>query len=187
MQSQIFECFQPDRSRIIGCWKCSKIWWKKGGCHIARGQPARDQIALVPVGARTAPPLKSVVWQPHVKRGGAGSSAASTRRGSRRSGGTHEAPCQYRCGPPRRRRCVGPCRRGGRSGSLKSTFPGGRGHTSRSQHPAPPYPRTRSTGRRVGCYPRLVGAPPGPPSAARGGAPCSAAVARSCSGRACFS
>jgi len=54
------------------------------------------------------------------------------------------------------------------------------------QHPAPPDPRTRTRGRRVGCHPRLVGAPPGPPSAARGGAPW-AAVARSCSARACFS
>jgi len=59
--------------------------------------------------------------------------------------------------------------------------------TSRSQHPAPPHPRTRSRGRRVGSHPQLVGAPLGPPSAARGGAPWSAAVARSCSARACFS
>ena len=187
MQAEIFECFQLDRSHIIGCWKCSKICWKGGGSRIARGQPARDQIALVPVGARPAPPLKSVVWQPHVKRGAAGASAASARRGSRRHGGTHEAPCQCRRGPPRGRRCVGPCRRRGRSESLKSTSPGGRGHTSRSQHPAPPHPRTRSRGRRVGCHPRLVGAPPGPPSAAWGGAPWAAAIARSCSARTCFS
>jgi len=167
---------------MIGYWKCSKICWKGGGSIIAKGQPARDQIALVPAGARPAPPLKSVVLQPHVKRGAAGASAASTRRGFRRHGGTHEAPCQCRCGPPRGRRCMGPCRRGGRSGSLKSTSPGGRGHTSRSQPPAPPHPRTRTRGRRVGCHPRLVGELPGPPSAARRGAPW-AAAARSCSTR----
>jgi len=156
MQSEIFECFQPGRNHMIGCWKYSNTSWKGGGSIIARRQPARDQIALVPVGARTAPPLKSVVRQPDVKRGAAGASAASSRRGSRRHGETHEAPCQYRCGPLCGRRCVGPCRRGGHSGSLKSTSPGGRGHTSRSQHPAIPHPRTRTRGRLVGCHPRLV-------------------------------
>jgi len=186
VQSEIFECFQPDRSHIIGCRKCSKKCWKGGGSIIARGPPARDQTSLVPVGAGPAPPLKSVVWQPHVKRGAAGASAASTRRGSRRYGGTHEALCQGRCVPPLGRRCEGPCRRGGRSGNLKCTSPGGRGHTSRSQHPAPPDARTRTRGRRVGCHPRLAEPPPGPPSAAWG-APPGPAVARSCSARACFS
>ena len=171
MQSEIFEWFQPDRSHIIGCRKCSTKCWKGGGSIIARVPPALDQIALVPFGARPAPPLKSVVWQPHVKRGAADASAASTRRGSRQHGGTHEASCQCRCGPPRGRRCEGPCRRGGRSGSLKCTSPGSRGHTSRSQHPTPPDRRTRTRRRCKGCHPRLVGAPPGPQSAARGGAP----------------
>jgi len=54
------------------------------------------------------------------------------------------------------------------------------------QHPAPPHPRTRTRGRSAGCHPRLVGAPPGPPSAVRRGAPW-AAVARSCSACARFS
>jgi len=155
--------FQPHGSYIMGCWKCSKICWKGGGSIIARGHPANDLIALVPVGARPAPSLKPVVWQPHVKRGAADTAAASTRWGSRRHGGTHEAPFPFRCGTPWRRHGAGPCRRAGHSWSLKCTSQGDFRHTLRSGGPAAP-----SAPRPT---PAHEGPPRGRPSAARWGAP----------------